>query len=133
MALKDLPVGILEPSWPGILAVNAPLALACACDAVLAAPVRRLGLTRSGDTSVRLGETADVTLTVTNPSGRPLRARLRDAWPPSSWEPGTETEYTDIRYETAVAGPDRQAVPFWLMTEANRSPSAATGSPEPMT
>ncbi|GAA5039483.1 DUF58 domain-containing protein [Streptomyces siamensis] len=90
-AIGSLPVGILEPSWWGILAVNAPLALACACDAVLAAPVRRLGLTRSGDTSVRLGETADVTLTVTNPSGRPLRARLRDAWPPSSWEPGTET------------------------------------------
>ncbi|WP_432189623.1 DUF58 domain-containing protein [Streptomyces sp. Tue6028] len=90
-AIGSLPVGILEPSWPGILAVNAPLALACACDAVLATPVRRLGLTRSGDTSVRLGETADVTLTVTNPSGRPLRARLRDAWPPSSWEPGTET------------------------------------------
>jgi uncharacterized protein (DUF58 family) len=89
-ALGTLPVGIWEPSWTGILAVNAPLALACACDAALAAPVRRLGLTRSGDTSVRLGESADVTLTVTNPSGRPLRAHLRDAWPPSSWEPGTE-------------------------------------------
>ncbi|MCX5558171.1 DUF58 domain-containing protein [Streptomyces sp. NBC_00038] len=89
-ALGALPIGIWEPSWAGILAVNAPLALACACDAALAAPVRRLGLTRSGDTSVRLGETADVTLTVTNPSGRPLRAHLRDAWPPSSWEPGTE-------------------------------------------
>ncbi len=45
-----------------------PLALACACDFALAAPVRHLSLTRSGDTSVRLGETADVTLTVTNPS-----------------------------------------------------------------
>ncbi|MGW3662980.1 DUF58 domain-containing protein [Streptomyces sp. NPDC005141] len=89
-ALGALPVGIWEPSWTGILAVNAPLALACACDAALAAPVRRLGLTRSGDTSVRLGESAEVTLTVTNPSGRPLRAHLRDAWPPSSWEPGTE-------------------------------------------
>lgn len=89
-ALGALPIGIWEPSWTGILAINAPLALACACDAALAAPVRRLGLTRSGDTSVRLGETADVTLTVTNPSGRPLRAQLRDAWPPSSWEPGTE-------------------------------------------
>ncbi|WP_406352706.1 DUF58 domain-containing protein [Streptomyces sp. NBC_00658] len=89
-ALGALPIGIWEPSWTGILAINAPLALACACDAALAAPVRRLGLTRSGDTSVRLGETADVTLTVTNSSGRPLRAQLRDAWPPSSWEPGTE-------------------------------------------
>ncbi|MFI9771513.1 DUF58 domain-containing protein [Streptomyces sp. NPDC052415] len=91
-ALGSLPVGIWEPSWTGILAVNAPLAVACACDFALAAPVRRLGLTRSGDTSARLGETADVTLTVTNPSGRPLRAHLRDAWPPSSWQPGTEID-----------------------------------------
>ncbi|MGW3113720.1 DUF58 domain-containing protein [Streptomyces sp. NPDC001091] len=89
-ALGSLPVGLLEPSWTGILAVDGSLALACACDFALAAPVRRLVLSRSGDTSTRLGETADITLTVTNPSRRPLRARLRDAWPPSSWEPGTE-------------------------------------------
>lgn len=86
-ALGSLPVGIWEPSWTGILAVNTPLALACACDFALAAPVRRLRLTRSGDTAVRLGDPADVTLTVTNPSRRPLRAQLRDAWPPSSWPP----------------------------------------------
>ena len=89
-ALGSLPVGIWEPSWTGILAVNAPLALACACDFALAAPVRHLSLTRSGDTSVRLGESADVTLTVTNPSRRLLRASIRDAWPPSSWLAGTE-------------------------------------------
>ena len=89
-ALGSLPVGIWDPSWTGLLAVNAPLAAACVCDFALAAPVRHLGLTRSGDTSVRLGETADVTLTITNPSRRPLRAHLRDAWPPSSWQPGTE-------------------------------------------
>lgn len=89
-ALGTLPVGIWEPSWTGILAVNAPLALACACDYALAAPVRRLGLVRSGDTSARLGESADVTLTVTNPTTRPLRAHLRDAWPPSSWLSGSE-------------------------------------------
>lgn len=83
-ALGSLPVGIWDPSWTGILAVNAPLVAACACDFALAAPVRRLGLTRSGDTSVRLGETADVTLTITNPSSRPLRAHLRDAWPPAA-------------------------------------------------
>ncbi|MFF1770527.1 DUF58 domain-containing protein [Streptomyces sp. NPDC058249] len=106
-ALGTLPIGIWEPSWTGILAVNAPIALACACDAALAAPVRRLGLTRSGDTSVRLGETADVTLTVTNPSGRPLRARLRDAWPPSSWEPGTEVAASRHRL-TVPAGERRR-------------------------
>ncbi|MFD9460792.1 DUF58 domain-containing protein [Streptomyces sp. NPDC060027] len=105
-ALGALPVGIWGPSWTGILAVNAPLALACACDAALAAPVRRLGLTRSGDTSVRLGESADVTLTVTNPSGRPLRAHLRDAWPPSSWEPGTEV--TASRQHLTVPAGERR-------------------------
>ncbi|MGW6707478.1 DUF58 domain-containing protein [Streptomyces sp. NPDC054956] len=89
-ALGSLPVGILEPSITGMLAVNAPIALACAVDYALAAPVRTLRLARSGDTSVRLGESAEVHLSITNPSTRPLRARVRDAWPPSSWEPGTE-------------------------------------------
>ncbi|MFJ6565783.1 DUF58 domain-containing protein [Streptomyces sp. NPDC091292] len=91
-AIGTLPVGLWDPSWSGILAVNVPLALACACDFALAAPVRRLGLTRTGDTSVRLGDPAEVTLTVTNPTRRPLRAQLRDGWPPSTWQPGTEVE-----------------------------------------
>ncbi|MEU0397537.1 DUF58 domain-containing protein [Streptomyces sp. NPDC006208] len=89
-ALGSLPVGILAPSWTGMLAVNAPLSLAILCDYALAAPVRPLRFTRSGDTSVRLGDAAEVQLTVTNSSGRPLRAQLRDAWPPSSWMPGSE-------------------------------------------
>ncbi|WP_329623137.1 DUF58 domain-containing protein [Streptomyces sp. NBC_01255] len=89
-ALGSLPVGILAPSWAGMLAVNAPLSLAILCDYALAAPVRTLQFTRSGDTFVRLGDAAEVQLTVTNPSRRRLRAQLRDAWPPSSWLPGTE-------------------------------------------
>ncbi|MFS4097978.1 DUF58 domain-containing protein [Streptomyces sp. AF1A] len=107
-ALGSLPVGILEPGWTGILAVNGSLALACACDYALAAPVRRLLLARSGDTSIRLGETADVTLTITNPSRRPLRAHLRDAWPPSSWQPGTEVESS--RHRLSVPPGERRRV-----------------------
>jgi uncharacterized protein (DUF58 family) len=107
-ALGSVPVGIWDPSWTGILAVNGPLAVACACDFALAAPVRRLILTRSGDTSARLGETADVTLTVTNPSRRPLRARLRDAWPPSSWQPGTEVEAS--RHRLTVPSGERRRI-----------------------
>jgi hypothetical protein len=38
-----------------------------------------------------------------------------------------------VRSITVVAGPDRHAVPFWLITEANRSPNAPTTSPEPIT
>jgi uncharacterized protein (DUF58 family) len=105
-ALGSLPVGIWAPDWTGVLAVDGALAVACACDYALAAPVRRLRLSRSGDTSVRLGETADVTLTVTNPSRRPLRARLRDAWPPSSWQPGTEA--TASRHSLTVPPGERR-------------------------
>ncbi|RZB17281.1 DUF58 domain-containing protein [Streptomyces sp. F001] len=107
-ALGSLPVGLWEPGWMGILAVNTPLAIACACDFVLAAPVRRLRLTRSGDTSVRLGETADVTLTVSNPSRRPLRADLRDAWPPSSWPSGSEVAAS--RHHLTVPAGERRRI-----------------------
>ncbi|MFE9660085.1 DUF58 domain-containing protein [Streptomyces sp. NPDC005955] len=112
-ALGTLPVGLWDPSWTGVLAVNTPLALACACDFALAAPVRRLGLTRSGDTSVRLGDPAEVTLTVTNPGGRPLRARLRDAWPPSTWRPGTETDAS--RHRLTVPPGERRRVTTRLL------------------
>ncbi|MFH7600269.1 DUF58 domain-containing protein [Streptomyces racemochromogenes] len=105
-ALGSLPVGLLEPSWTGLLAVNGTIGLACAVDYALAAPVRTLRLARSGDTSVRLGETADVHLTVTNPGTRPLRARVRDAWPPSSWTPGTEAAAS--RHEVTVPAGERR-------------------------
>ncbi|MGW9440027.1 DUF58 domain-containing protein [Streptomyces sp. NPDC055607] len=106
-ALGSLPVGILAPSWTGMLAVNAPLSLAILCDYALAAPVRTLQFTRSGDTSVRLGDAAEVQLTVTNPSRRRLRAQLRDAWPPSSWLPGTE-QASSRRRLTVPAGERRR-------------------------
>ncbi|MEU7069739.1 DUF58 domain-containing protein [Streptomyces narbonensis] len=105
-ALGSLPVGILAPSWAGMLAVNAPLSLAILCDYALAAPVRTLQFTRSGDTSVRLGDAAEVQLTVTNPSRRRLRAHLRDAWPPSSWLPGTEQAAS--RHELTVPAGERR-------------------------
>ncbi|WP_374982933.1 DUF58 domain-containing protein [Streptomyces fradiae] len=89
-AIGSLPIGILAPSWTGMLAVNAPLSLAILCDYALAAPVRTLRFTRSGDTSVRLGDSAQVDLLVANGSRRRLRAQIRDAWPPSSWPADTD-------------------------------------------
>ncbi|MEV8347213.1 DUF58 domain-containing protein [Streptomyces niveus] len=105
-ALGSLPVGLLAPSWTGMLAVNAPLSLAILCDYCLAAPVRTLLFTRSGDTSVRLGESAEVQLTVTNPARRTLRAHIRDAWPPSSWPTGTEQAAS--RHELTVPPGERR-------------------------
>jgi uncharacterized protein (DUF58 family) len=52
-------------------------------DIALAAPVRPLRMARAGDTMVRLGESAAITITIENP-GRRLRGVLRDAWPPSA-------------------------------------------------
>ncbi|MGW0119515.1 DUF58 domain-containing protein [Streptomyces sp. NPDC003327] len=111
-ALGSLPVGILAPSWTGMLAVNAPLSLAILCDYALAAPVRTLQFTRSGDTSVRLGDAANVHLAVTNPSRRRLRAQLRDAWPPSGAQEPARQKLTvpagERRRLTTVLRPTRR-------------------------
>ncbi|KIF74693.1 lipoprotein [Streptomyces sp. 150FB] len=105
-ALCSLLVGISIPSWTGIFAVDGLLVVVILCDYALAAPVRKLQFTRTGDTSVRLGESADVHLTVTNVSGRRLRAGLRDAWPPSSWHAGTEQRAS--RHELDVPPGERR-------------------------
>jgi uncharacterized protein (DUF58 family) len=67
-----------------IVIVEGLLAAGIAADLLLAAPVRLLRITRTGDTKVRMGETASVTMTIENPGRRPLRAIVRDAWPPSA-------------------------------------------------
>jgi uncharacterized protein (DUF58 family) len=67
-----------------VLVVDALILAAIAADVILAAPVRELRLTRSGATRIRLGATGAITLTVTNPGRRRLRALVRDAWPPSA-------------------------------------------------
>ena len=72
-----------------LLAVNALLLAGIAADLMLAASVRRLRVTRAGDTRVLLGESASASVTVHNPGRRPLRAQVRAAWPPSARaEPG---------------------------------------------
>ncbi|MEU4120017.1 DUF58 domain-containing protein [Kitasatospora sp. NPDC028055] len=105
-ALGALFVGLLLPSWTGIGAVTGAVLLAVLVDLVLAAPVRSLRIVRGGDTTVRLGDTASVELTVTNTSGRPLRALIRDAWAPSAWRPGTSE--TASRHTLAVPGGERR-------------------------
>jgi uncharacterized protein (DUF58 family) len=67
-----------------VAVIDGLLLAAIFLDAALAAPVSTLQVRRSGDTRVRLGEPATVTTVVVNTTRRPLRARLRDAWPPSA-------------------------------------------------
>lgn len=84
LALAGVPfVGAVMPSWKGIGVVVLWLAGLSFVDLVLAGSPRRLVLSRDGDTSVRLGQQATVTLLVGNP-GRRVRGWLRDAWPPSA-------------------------------------------------
>ncbi|WP_441245842.1 DUF58 domain-containing protein [Kitasatospora sp. McL0602] len=105
-AIGALVVGLLLPSWAGIGTVSLILLLGVLTDLALAAPVRSLRLARSGDTAVRLGEPADVELTLTNPSRRPLRAQVRDAWAPSAWAPGTA--YEASRHTLTVPAGERR-------------------------
>ena len=75
--------------WAALAAINALLLAGILADLLLAASVRRLRITRSGDTRVLLGESASAAVTVHNPGPRPLRAQVRAAWPPSAHaEPG---------------------------------------------
>jgi uncharacterized protein (DUF58 family) len=66
---------------PGVLGV---LALLVAVDVAFAAPVSTLHLERSGDTACRLGNGAQVSLSVVNRGRRALRGQIRDAWVPSA-------------------------------------------------
>ncbi|NDL58567.1 DUF58 domain-containing protein [Phytoactinopolyspora mesophila] len=83
-ALAAVVVGVAMPTFTGILAATGVVLLIVVVDAALAGPVRPLRFTRSGDTTVRLGASATVTLTVLNQGRRRVRGVLRDAWPPSA-------------------------------------------------
>lgn len=100
-ALGAILVGLLLPSWTGVLAVEFPLLVAILYDLAVAAPVNQLRFTRSGDTSVRLGEHASVNVLVANPSRHRSRLQVRDAWPPSSWPEGVAEAASRHRADVA--------------------------------
>jgi uncharacterized protein (DUF58 family) len=94
VALAGVLVVLAFRSWLAVLAVAVAIAAGIVADLLLAAPVRPLRLSRSGATSVRLGDTAQVMLTIANPGRRALRAMVRDAWPPSA---GGEPRHLEVR------------------------------------
>jgi uncharacterized protein (DUF58 family) len=93
LAVLGALVLVFAPSWWALLAVEGVLLLGVVFDIALAGNVRRLRFHRAGATSIRLGETATVSLIVENPGPRRLKARLRDAWPPSA---GARPRLADI-------------------------------------
>jgi uncharacterized protein (DUF58 family) len=84
LALAGALVVLALRSVTGLVLVEGLLLAGVAADLLLAVPVRAVRVSRRGDTRVRLGESARLTLTVSHGSSRPLRAALRDAWPPSA-------------------------------------------------
>ncbi|MEY9215351.1 DUF58 domain-containing protein [Thermobifida halotolerans] len=60
------------------------LLVALLADLALAPSSRAVRLEHGGDTSARLGDSAEVWLVVTNTGRRTLRATVRDAWRPSA-------------------------------------------------
>jgi uncharacterized protein (DUF58 family) len=81
--IGTLVVALVGSGW-AVLAVDGLLLVGVLVDLALAGPVRGLRLSRSGDSVVRLGEAVEVTLRVSNPSGRRVHGVVRDAWPPSA-------------------------------------------------
>jgi uncharacterized protein (DUF58 family) len=84
LALLSVLVVVAVRSVATVVVIDGLLLAGIAADLLLAAPVRRLRLTRAGDSRVRLGDSATVTITIDNPNVRMLRALVRDAWPPSA-------------------------------------------------
>lgn len=80
---------LAAPAWapaPGwvVLGYNGLLLLLVGVDLLAAPRPRWLQLSRIGDRQVRLGQTAQVTLAVTNAGPRAFRGALRDAWAPTA-------------------------------------------------
>ncbi|HEU4675718.1 MAG TPA: DUF58 domain-containing protein [Motilibacteraceae bacterium] len=88
-----LVVGLVAPSWWGVLAVSLVVLALAALDLALAGSVRALRVTRHGTSNVRTGEPCEVVVMVHNPGPRRVRGVLRDAWPPSA---GAEGQRHDV-------------------------------------
>lgn len=81
--LGIIPVALF-PSYATVVVVAGVLSLVVLVDALLAAPVSALRISRSGASACRQGDTAEVRVCVVNTGRRPARGVVRDAWVPSA-------------------------------------------------
>jgi uncharacterized protein (DUF58 family) len=85
LALLGVAVVVLSPA-PGLTLALVDLLIVSlvGVDVVLAGGVRALEFSRSGPASARLGQPVPLVLGIANHGTRTVRARVRDAWPPSA-------------------------------------------------
>ncbi|MBX3093731.1 MAG: DUF58 domain-containing protein [Cryobacterium sp.] len=106
VALGVVPIALVGEEWM-LLVWLGVIALIVALDLVLAASPRRLHFERDLPARVRLSETVETTLYVTNDGRRRLKGRLRDAWQPSA---GARPS----RQPLDIPAAERRAITTWL-------------------
>lgn len=83
VALAGTLAALLLRSWAGLLTADGLILAAIAADVFLAARLKQLGITRSADARILLGQLGASSLTIANTGRRQLRGVVRDSWPPS--------------------------------------------------
>jgi uncharacterized protein (DUF58 family) len=101
-ALGVLPV-VLAPSWVTLLVCALVWIAALVLDTLLTSSPKALDVRRSSPGQVRLGQSGQGRLLVTNTGPRPVELRTRDAWNPTA---GLEAQ----RASLAVPAHERRAV-----------------------
>jgi uncharacterized protein (DUF58 family) len=84
LALAGLIPLVLAPVWATLLWVFGLLLAVLCVDLLLAASPRRVAVERRQPGNVTLNNEAETLLTITNHSGRTLRALVKDGWQPSA-------------------------------------------------
>lgn len=84
LALVAVVAVVALQSWWAVLGATLVVVGLIVVDIVLCPSPGAVRIRRGGDTSVRLGETADTWLLATNGGKRRLRGSVRTAWPPSA-------------------------------------------------
>jgi uncharacterized protein (DUF58 family) len=103
---------LARPQWSTFWLYLLAIVTILAVDWARAVAPKDLDIQRSGDTAVRVGDPAALTLQLTNRSGRAFSGSVRDAWPPSA---PTSPHHHDLTVEsgdrrrlTTIARPTRR-------------------------
>jgi uncharacterized protein (DUF58 family) len=75
-------------SWLAMIIATGVLVAVIVIDLVLCPSPAKVSVRRSGDTSIRLGDQAQVSVLLTNHNRRAITATVRDAWTPSAGASG---------------------------------------------